>query len=213
MKKQKYYVVWEGVKPGIYTNWDDAKAQVQGYPTAKYKSFEDSAEATKAFRGSYKDHINFAKNKTTPSVSTTQNADNQRIIKESICVDAACSGNPGNMEYRCVYTKTKEQLFHQGPFPQGTNNVGEFLALVHGLAMLKKEGKLTMPIYTDSKTAMAWVRNKKVKTELKQTKKNDQIFDLIERALTWLNTNTYANPIIKWETEDWGEIPADFGRK
>lgn len=213
MKKQKYYVVWEGVKPGIYTNWDDAKAQVQGYPTAKYKSFEDSAEATKAFRGSYKDHINFAKPKTTPSVSAAQNADNQRIIKESICVDAACSGNPGNMEYRCVYTKTKEQLFHQGPFPQGTNNVGEFLALVHGLAMLKKEGKLTMPIYTDSKTAMAWVRNKKVKTELKQTKRNEQIFELIERALTWLNTNTYANPIIKWETDIWGEIPADFGRK
>ena len=60
------------------------------------------------------------------------------IIKESIAVDAACSGNPGNMEYRGVYTKTKEQIFHQGPFPQGTNNIGEFLALVHGLAFFKK---------------------------------------------------------------------------
>ena len=213
MKKQKYYVVWEGKKPGIYTQWDDAKAQVEGYPTAKYKSFEDSAEATKAFRGSYKDHINYGKKKADPSVSKPQNVDNQYIIKESICVDAACSGNPGDMEYRGVYTKTREQIFHQGPFPQGTNNIGEFLALVHGLALLKKEGKHNMPIYTDSKTAMAWVRNKKVKTELKETKRNEKIFELIDRALAWLNSNTYANPIIKWETEDWGEIPADFGRK
>lgn len=213
MKKQKYYVVWEGKKPGIYTQWDDAKAQVEGYPTAKYKSFEDSTEATKAFRGSYRDYIDYGKKKADPSVSKPQNVDNQRIIKESICVDAACSGNPGDMEYRGVYTKTREQLFHQGPFPQGTNNVGEFLALVHGLALLKKEGKHNMPIYTDSKTAMAWVRNKKVKTELKETKRNEKIFELIDRALAWLNSNTYANPIIKWETEDWGEIPADFGRK
>ena len=135
------------------------------------------------------------------------------IIKESIAVDAACSGNPGNMEYRGVYTKTKEQIFHQGPFPQGTNNIGEFLALVHGLAFLKKEGRDITPIYSDSRTAIAWVRNKKVKTELERTPRNEQIFELIERALKWLNSNTYKNPIIKWETEDWGEIPADFGRK
>jgi ribonuclease HI len=117
------------------------------------------------------------------------------------------------MEYRGVYTKTKDQIFHQGPFRQGTNNIGEFLALVHGLAFLKREGKDTMTIYSDSRTAIAWVKNKKAKTNLKETPVNEPIFDLIERAETWLNNNTYKNPIVKWETEDWGEIPADFGRK
>ena len=117
------------------------------------------------------------------------------------------------MEYRGVYNLTKEQIFHQGPFKDGTNNIGEFLALVHALALLKREGKPTMTIYTDSKTAIAWVRNKKPKTTLEETPKNEKIFELIDRAVTWLNNNTYQNPILKWETEEWGEIPADFGRK
>lgn len=208
-KKQKYYVVWEGKKPGIYTDWNTAKAQVEGVATAKYKSFESAEEAQKAFSEPHFKHYNYGKNKET----TPQKVNNQQYIKESLAVDAACSGNPGLMEYQGVFTRTRQQIFHQGPFPQGTNNIGEFLALVHGLALLKKEGKLTMPIYTDSKTAMAWVRNKKVKTELQQSAINKPIFDMIDRALAWLHNNTYQNPIIKWETEIWGEIPADFGRK
>ncbi len=213
VKKQKYYVVWEGKKPGIYTDWNEAKPQVEGVATAKYKSFESAEEAQKAFGEPFAKHINYGKNKNTDDKNKTQKPVNQRIIQDSLAVDAACSGNPGLMEYQGVFTKTKQHIFHQGPFPQGTNNVGEFLALVHGLALLKKEGKLTMPIYTDSKTAMAWVRNKKVKTELKQTAANKPIFDMIDRALAWLHNNSYENPILKWETEIWGEIPADFGRK
>ncbi len=215
-KKQKYYVVWAGVKPGIYPDWGDAKAQIDGFEGAKYKSFESRDEAEKAFRSSYTKYYNFTK-KTDPSVASslamTKTSGRQAIIHDSICVDAACSGNPGLMEYRGVYTKTKEQIFHQGPFRQGTNNIGEFLALVHGLAFLKREGQDMMPIYSDSMTAIAWIRNKKAKTNLKETSVNAPIFDLIERAETWLKNNTFKNPIIKWETEVWGEIPADFGRK
>ena len=210
-KKQKYYVVWAGVKPGIYPHWADAKAQIDGFAGAKYKSFESRDEAEKAYRSSHVKYYNYAA-KTTPSVPGAK-ISRANIVQDSICVDAACSGNPGLMEYRGVYTKTKDQIFHQGPFRQGTNNIGEFLALVHGLAFLKREGKDTMTIYSDSRTAIAWVRNKKAKTNLKETPVNEPIFDLIERAETWLNNNTYKNPIVKWETEDWGEIPADFGRK
>ncbi len=133
--------------------------------------------------------------------------------KISISVDAACSGNPGIMEYQGVETNTKRRLFHQGPFRDGTNNIGEFLALVHGLGYLKKHGYDSVPIFTDSVTAMAWVRNKKAKTKLDRTAHNAILFDLIERAENWLKTNTYNNPILKWDTENWGEIPADFGRK
>ena len=214
VKKQKYYVVWVGAKPGVYTDWNKAKAQIMGFPDAKYKSFETAAAAETAFKGSYKQNYDFSKTKKDPSVSAVNpTVSRSKIIQDSLSVDAACSGNPGQMEYQGVYTKTKDLIFHQGPFPEGTNNVGEFLAIVHGLAYLKKEGRLTTPIYSDSKTAQAWVRNRKAKTNLAQTPRNKPIFDLIDRAEKWLQTNTYQNPILKWDTENWGEIPADFGRK
>ncbi|MDR1160771.1 MAG: ribonuclease H, partial [Tannerellaceae bacterium] len=131
---------------------------------------------------------------------------------ESIAVDAACSGNPGDMEYRGVYVRTGQEIFHIGPLKQGTNNVGEFLALVHGLALLKKTNS-NLPIYTDSVNAMKWVKNKKSKTLLERMPVNEPVFNLIERAERWLRENEYTTPVIKWETSRWGEIPADFGRK
>ena len=131
---------------------------------------------------------------------------------QSLSVDAACSGNPGLMEYRGVYTKTGEEIFRQGPFKDGTNNVGEFLALVHGLAFMKQKNS-PLPIYTDSKTAIAWVKTKKAKTKLEKNDTNAILFDLISRAEKWLAENKYSTQILKWETEVWGEIPADFGRK
>lgn len=90
--------------------------------------------------------------------------------------------------------------------------MGEFLALVHGLAFLKKYNS-DRNIYSDSKIAIGWVKRKKCNTKLKRTAQNKQLFELIERAEYWLKTNTYSTKILKWETKAWGEIPADFGRK
>jgi ribonuclease HI len=131
---------------------------------------------------------------------------------DSICVDASCRGNPGDVEYRGVCTKTHEVLFHKSPMAKGTNNLGEFLAIVHALAYLKKQGS-NIPIYSDSKTAMTWVKNKKVRTKLQQDRENEEIFNFVKRALHWLENNEYQNLILKWDTVNWGEIPADFGRK
>jgi len=208
MAKQKYYVVWKGNKPGIYTSWDECKKYIAGFTGAVYKSFEDQAIAEKAFKS--KPHL-YIGNKTNP-FSSKSNSSVGRPIKNSISVDAACSGNPGILEYKGVKTATKEELFHLGPFPEGTVNLGEFLALVHGLAFLKKHNS-TLPIYTDSITAMKWVRVKKINTKLERTSQNEELFKLVDRAIEWLNINDYSNPIIKWETSVWGEIPADFGRK
>ena len=130
----------------------------------------------------------------------------------SLAVDAACSGNPGDMEYRGVYVATGQELFRVGPMKKGTNNIGEFLAIVHGLALLKNKGS-DLPIYSDSRNAILWVRKKKCKTLLERVPENEPIFNLIERAEKWLNENSYTTRIIKWETSEWGEIPADFGRK
>jgi len=209
-KKQKYYVVWEGVKPGIYDNWRECQIQIKGIPGAKYKSFTSLHDAKSAYSGNYYDAID---KKTTKKINKLSESERSRILWNSLSVDAACSGSPGIMEYRGVWTKSAEHVFHQGPFPLGTNNVGEFLALIHGLAYLQKIGENSMPIYTDSRTAMSWLRNKKVKTTLVHNEKTKQLHELVRRGLNWLDNNTYNNPVIKWETEVWGEIPADFGRK
>jgi len=206
-KKKKYYVVWEGVTPGIYEDWTSCQLQISGFPGAKYKSFKTKAEAEEAYSGSYLDELKVKKRKAETHFDT------ELILENSISVDAACSGNPGDMEYRGVITYTKEEIFRKGPFKKGTNNIGEFLALVHALALLKKQGDLEKTIYTDSRTAMSWIKHKRVKTTLKKDRHNAILFTMMERAVSWLKTNEISNPIVKWNTKEWGEIPADFGRK
>lgn len=209
-KKKKFYVVWKGKHPGIYETWEDCKAQIEGFKGAQYKSFATFAEAKKAYNSNYLEYKGKSKGKTELSA--------EELIKigepnyNSIAVDAASSGNPGQMEYRGVDTKTKRVLFKQGPFPEGTSNIGEFLALVHGLAFLKKQ-KSDRVLYSDSRIAIGWVRKKKCGTKLKKNAKNASLFELVERAEEWLKKNRYNTPIVKWETKAWGEIPADFGRK
>ena len=208
--KNKYYVVWVGQNPGIYDNWKDTQVQITGFPNAKYKGFKTLVEAEEAFGSSAQGYISSKKASTKPVADYTAFAD--EINFDSVSVDAACSRNPGIMEYRGVDTKTKEELFRMGPFEDGTNNIGEFLALVHALALMKKQND-NRPIYTDSRTGLSWLKHKRVKTTLKRTRKNDKVFMLLERAVQWIKNNEYSTKIIKWDTERWGEIPADFGRK
>lgn len=213
MPKGKFYVVWKGVNPGIYDSWDACRRQVEGHDNAKYKAFPSRQEALAAFENG---HQKYLRQKTTArqpdSPAARQTAGPRQPIPESLAVDAACSGNPGKMEYRGVYTATGEELFHVGPLQQGTNNVGEFLALVHGLALLKQKNS-TLPLYSDSMNAIRWVGKKQCKTLLERTPANEPVFDLIERAERWLKANSYSTDILKWDTAGWGEIPADFGRK
>jgi len=206
MAKQKFYVVWKGVNPGVYDSWDECKRQVENFDGALYKSFPTKEFAEKAYQTGPWCYI--GKGKTEKPALVSQG----NFVKDSLAVDAACSGNPGPMEYRGVYVGSGQELFLKGPYQKGTNNIGEFLAIVHGLAFLKQQ-KIDIPIYSDSVNAMLWVKNKKCKTKLELCEKNKPIFELIERAEKWLNENTYKNKILKWETEKWGEIPADFGRK
>jgi ribonuclease HI len=210
-KKKKYYTVWKGHHPGIFESWDDCKAQIKNFEGAQYKSFDTFEAAKKAFKGNYFDYIS----KKGVFKSTLSESDIAKIGQpnfNSISVDAASSGNPGKMEYQGVDTHTKKPIFHQGPFEEGTNNIGEFLAIVHALALLKKHNSDKI-IYTDSKTAISWVKKKVCNTKLERSAKNQKLFELVDRAVNWLKTNTYTTPIVKWETKAWGEIPADFGRK
>lgn len=212
MVKKKFYVVWEGRIPGIYDNWPDCKAQVEGFNGAKYKSFENKLEAEKQYIAGYKQFFFQLKEVGEKGAKQLSIDPNHLPIQNSICVDAACNMVTKVMEYRGVDTCSGKEIFHQGPFKGGSNNIGEFLALVHALALLKQQGK-NMPIYSDSITAIAWVRHKKHKSIVVPTEENMLLFDLLERAEQWLRTHTYDTPILKWDTKSWGEIPADFGRK
>ncbi|MFC7356241.1 viroplasmin family protein [Jejudonia soesokkakensis] len=212
MAKQKYYVVWYGNPAGIYDSWNKCKKAIAGVSGAQYMSFETLKEAKAAYDREYRDYKGKGSSKKKRTLTPLEKAKFGEPNLYSISVDAASSGNPGKMEYRGVDTQTKKQLFHQGPFLQGTNNVGEFLALVHGIAFLKKKGSDRI-IYSDSRIAMGWVKKKKCNTKLKQTAKNKPLFELIARAEHWLKNNPYKTVVVKWETKAWGEIPADFGRK
>ncbi|AJR03362.1 ribonuclease H1 domain-containing protein [Siansivirga zeaxanthinifaciens] len=210
MAKPKYYVVWEGRKKGILESWAECTESTHGYKGAKYKSFKTRELAEKAYSESYEDY----KGKT---IFETELSDDElkKIGKpnlNSISVDAACNMQNGLMEYQGVDTKTRKAIFRQGPHKGASNNIGEFLALVHAVALMKKKGD-KRPIYTDSTTAISWVNRKECGTYTDKTEENKQVFDLISRAETWLNNNEIENKILKWETKAWGEIPADYGRK
>ena len=177
---------------------------VDGFPGAKYKSFTSLAQAEAAFQQEYSAYYQVPEKKA-------QDLTILPIEHHSIAVDAACSGNPGVLEYQGVDLETGEKLFKQ-KFSIGTNNIGEFLAIVHGLAYLQKIGS-DKAIYSDSKHAISRVGQKKCKTKLEQTTETTEIFGHIARAEQWLKTHSYTTPILKRHTKERGEIPADFGRK
>ena len=191
--RKKFYVVWNGYATGVFDSWEECQLQTKGYPGAKYKSFDSQEAAVEAYRGDPAEQIellaSIAKHRPAP-VNYESFPD---IRLDSLAVDAACSKNPGPVD-RLI-------------------GIGEYLALVHGLALLKSQGRPNTPIYTDSRTARAWVRNRQPKTTLPRTPQNERLFEMIERATAWLNANPLTNPILTWDTPAWGEIPADFGRK
>lgn len=212
-KNYKWYVVWEGSEPGICDSWEECKARVMNYPNAKYKSYNTQEEAIRAYRGNPADEMGVLRAIANAQIKHVNYESIPEIVLDSLAVDAACSGNPGIMEYRGVDVKSGAQLFHKGPFPKASNNIGEFLALVHGLALLKQQGSPIKTIYSDSITAIAWVRDRKCKSKIPVCAENEELFGIVRRAEKWLRENTHDIRILKWKTEECGEIPADFGRK
>lgn len=215
---KKYYVVWEGRIPGVYDNWDDAFQQIDRFKGARYKAYSSSAEAAEAYRkgllmgenvslGAFLKGVSSAGKKQQAHWSSFQEID-----RNAWAVDASCMGNPGIMEYQCVDLATGRTVFRIGPYPDATNNIGEYLAIVHAMALMEKQG-IRRTIYSDSRIGMSWVRKGKANTTLRPTPKNAFVRRLIMRADHWLGTHTFRVPILKWDTDRWGEIPADFHRK
>ena len=186
----KHYAVKVGRNPGIYTTWAEAEAQVKGFSGAEFKAFHTRKEAEAWLR-------------FTPASALPPSL-------VGLAVDAACSGNPGPLEFRVADLETGEVLVEQA-FPAGTNNVGEFLAIVEA-ARLIADGRAEGPVYTDSVVAMNWVARRRVRTSLHRTPETEPLFRAIEEAEAWLRRNPLPE-IRKWDTPELGEIPADYGRK
>lgn len=215
MAKNKYYVVWVGRNPGIYKSWAECQEQIIRFEQAKFQSFPTREEAERAFREGW-EHYWGKKKQSQASKQTAfkglPTLNEEEIDYNSISVDVGTHGNPGPVEYQGVDTRTGEVIFSYGPIRKGTNNLGEFLAIVHALAYLKKIGS-NKTVYTDSRNALKWVREKTVSTTLKRDASTEEIWQLVDRALDWLHHNTYENKVLKWNTNKWGEIKADYGRK
>ena len=207
-QKAKFYVVWQGREAGIYDSWAACEAQVKGV-AARYKAFATREEAETALAADPKDYIT---HKPKPLQCDPIASSLNTPILPALAVDAACSGNPGLMEFRGVIADTGTQVFHRGPYADGTNNIGEFLAIVLGLAYLKLHN-LPWVLYSDSKTAISWVRQRQCKTKIEWNTRNQDLLLAVRAAEKWLHENTWTTQIYKWDTEHWGEIPADFGRK
>lgn len=206
-KSSKFYVVWKGRRTGIFTTWAEAQAQVKGYEGAQHKAFNTRAEAEVAYRAQYK---NFVRAKALGWQGRLISSEPPLV--PSYCTDAACSGGVGRLEYRAVNTETSEVVFARGPFPEGTNNIGEFLGIVETVMILRERNDAS-PIYSDSRNAIEWVKAKQCRTQLLKNARNAELFERIAHAEKWLHANVYPNKILKWDTENWGEIPADYGRK
>ena len=213
MKERKFYVVWEGHAPGIYDSWEECEQQVKGYPGAKFCSYTSQDAATEAFRGDPREQMAFVRSLRQQMRAAVDVTSIPEIRLDAVAVDGACAGNPGRMEYRCVRVIDNVEIFKMGPFEGGTNNIAEYLAIIHAASLLAKRGLTSVPIYSDSRTALAWVRRGHSNTKVETDHANAKVMELLARADAWIASHTIPNPLLKWNTEEWGEIPADFGRK
>ena len=205
MPQKRFYAVWKGRRTGVFASWAECEAATRGYPGAQFKGFETRAEAERALRGSYEAH----QGKPASSQRWLFAAHPPRL--PSIAVDAACSGSPGTLEFRGVETETGKPVFEAGPFADGTNNVGEFLAIVDAMRWLDAHAH-DWPVYSDSANAIGWVLAGKCNTKLRRLPSNRTLFQMIAGAEQWL-ASAGRRRVLKLDTKAWGEIPADYGRK
>lgn len=193
----KYYVVWRGHSPGIYENWNACKAQVKGFKYSYYRVFPTFKSANEAFGLSlteFKRRQQFKEN--------TFNLRPNSIVVSSKYEEK-------NME--TVFTAFKvgdppEILFRTAICGKSTHNIVQFLALAASIKYCYENG-LKSPIYSDNPVALKWIRDRKINSQVIRSDRNQEVFDLVDEAIYWLNCNSYNNQLIEWDVEKHGYLP------
>ncbi len=159
MAAKKYYVIWIGRQPGIYTTWSEAERQVKGFPNAKYKSFPSQETATQAYAGGSTKATTVVRKPSTSSQKkgTVKTASSANIFDADVVIfcDGACDPNPGKSGtgIAVYHDKELQQLWYGLYNPAGTNNTAELLGLFHSLLIAKEEvlKDKSVTIHCDSK--------------------------------------------------------------
>jgi len=186
---KKFYVVWQGRTPGIYTDWNSCKAQVEKFAGAKYKAFPTQAEAQQAFAGgaasssirsTSKSSSTVKKKPAVNGIKTYTAAEIDAMpLDVKIFTDGGCEPNPGQAGsgmaiYRSENGKAHISELWYGLYnPMGTNNTAELNALYQALKMAKiesEQGK-SVAIFCDSKYSIQCVTQWAIGWEKKGWKK------------------------------------------
>jgi len=151
---KKFYVVWRGVKTGVFHDWPTTHALVDGFAGAQYKSFPTLSEAEAAFRGGAPARGSAATTTSTPRVVRTDHADAVAASDTVIFCDGACDPNPGKAGSGMAVYRAGEldSLWYGAYNPTGTNNTAELNALLQALMLASTEiqaGK-TVQVRSDS---------------------------------------------------------------
>lgn len=199
----KYYVIFNTENRGIYDTWGECQEKTKGVSGVKFKSFKNRSLA-----------------ETALNENLIESKENEKIKdlfpKIGFATDGACNVKKRIGQYQIYDLEKNKMIFTSKEFENTTNNQMEFLALMHALILCEDLKVLedikydNYPIYTDSITAISWLKNNKLNSNIDY---DSIVGKEIKKMLNWLKNNQYNNKIIKWETKNLGEIPADFGRK
>lgn len=213
MSKNKFYVVWKGRETGVFTDWTEVSKLIKGFRNAEYKGFANKESAELEFQlgsPSGRSKINEVKVSEKPEGASSKT---KAPDYECLTVDGSYLGSKNMMQYRCVWNASGEEVFGTKPILGGNQNIAEFLALVGAMKYRVVTKQYDLHIYSDSKTALSWVRNKKIKSTYDLGQLDEIVQNRIYGALEFISKSGVAKNLFKWESALWGEIPADYGRK
>lgn len=151
----KYYAVRKGKSPGIYSTWDECKAQVDGYSGAEYKKFNTKEEAM--------DFIN----PTEKKLPVFSNPEDQLIAY----VDGSYNNSNGSYSYGAVFinhvgdVETFNKRFKKDVYSEHRNVIGEIYGAIFAMEYAVNHGYKELFLHYDyegiEKWAIgSWKRNK-----------------------------------------------------
>lgn len=133
------------------------------------------------------------------------------LVVDASVVKINSKNSAGLAEIRGVDISSGKIVFNKSISWRTTNNIAEYLAIYVGFLYVDSLGK-DMVIYSDSTNAISWIRNGKCKTGFHSTdpKQQQNIIKAESRTTSdWKNVKS----VRFWNNKEWGENPADFGRK